>query len=54
MDYLSRHPLAITGTDSTEKAVKSTFIAEHAVVLDSIEKTMTFHHSIASDMNFMS
>ena len=38
MDYLSRHPLPITGTDSTEKVVKSILIAEHAVVLDRIRK----------------
>ena len=38
MDYLSRHPLPITGTDSTEKIVKSILIAEHAVVLDRIRK----------------
>ena len=38
MDYLSRHPLPITGTDRTEKIVKSILIAEHAVVLDRIRK----------------
>ena len=38
MDYLSRHSLPITGTDSTEKVVKSILIAEHAVVLDRIRK----------------
>ena len=38
MDYFSRHPLPITGTDSTEKVVKSIFTAEHAVVLDRIRK----------------
>ena len=38
MDYLSRHPLPITGSDNTEKVVKSVFTAEHAVVLDRIRK----------------
>ena len=38
MDYLSRHPLPITGSDNTEKVVKSVLTAEHAVVLDRIRK----------------
>ena len=38
MDYLSRHPLSITGTHSAEKVVKSILTAEHAVVLDKIRK----------------
>ena len=40
LDYLSRHPFSISGTDGTEKVVKSVINAEHAVVLDKIrEKT---------------
>ena len=38
MDYLSRHPLPITGTDNTEKVVKSVLTTEHAVVIDRIRK----------------
>ena len=38
MDYLSRHPLPITGTDNTEKDVKSVLTTEHAVVIDRIRK----------------
>ena len=38
MDYLSRHPLPITGSDNTEKVVKRVLTAEHAVVLDRIRK----------------
>ena len=38
MDYLSRHPLPITGTDNTEKVVKRILTAEHAVELDSTRK----------------
>ena len=38
MDYLSRHPLPITGTDNTQKVVKSVLTTEHAVVIDRIRK----------------
>ena len=38
MDYLSRHPLPVAGTDNTEKVVKSILTTEHAVVLDRIRK----------------
>ena len=38
MDYPSRHPLPITGSDNTEKVVKSVLTAEHAIVLDRIRK----------------
>ena len=38
MDYLSRHPLPVIGTDNTEKVVKSILTAEHAVVLDRIRE----------------
>ena len=38
MDYLSRHPLPVTGTDNTENVVKSILTTEHAVVLDRIRK----------------
>lgn len=41
LDYLSRHPLPITGTDNTEKVVKSILIAEHAIVLDRIREETT-------------
>ena len=39
MDYLSRHPLPITGTNNTEKVVKSVLTTEHAVVIDRIRKS---------------
>ncbi|MCG8047363.1 MAG: DDE-type integrase/transposase/recombinase, partial [Candidatus Thiodiazotropha taylori] len=38
LDFLSRHPLAETGTDNTEKIIKNVINAEHAVVLDRIRK----------------
>ena len=38
LDYLSRHPLSVSGTDGTEKVVKSVINAEHAVVLDKIRE----------------
>ena len=41
MDYLLTHPLPFTGTDNTEKVVKSILTAEHAVVLDRIRKETT-------------
>ena len=37
LDYLSRHPLPITGTDNTEKVIKSIAETEHAIVLDRIK-----------------
>ena len=38
LDFLSRHPLLETGTDSTEKIIKQVIAAEHAVVLDRIKE----------------
>ena len=38
LDYLSRHPLPETGSDSTEKIVKWNMNAEHAVVITSIRE----------------
>ena len=38
LDFLSRHPLPVSGTDNTEKIVKSVINAEHAVVLDHIRE----------------
>ena len=32
LDYLSRHPLPITGKDTKEKVIKSIVTAEHAIV----------------------
>ena len=43
MDYLSRHPLPITGT---EKVVKSILTAEHAVVLERIRKETAEDHQL--------
>ena len=36
MDFLSRHPLPVIGTDNTERVIKSILMAEHAVVLERI------------------
>lgn len=36
LDYLSRHPLPVRGNDDTEKMIKNTVLAEHAIVLDRI------------------
>ena len=38
LDFLSRHPLPVSGTDNTEKIIKNVINAEHAIVLDSIRK----------------
>ena len=38
LDYLSRHPLPVTGTDGTEKVIKSVINSEHAIVLDRIRE----------------
>ena len=38
LDFLSRHPLPVSGTDSTEKVIKSVINSEHAVVLDHIRE----------------
>ena len=38
LDFLSRHPLPVSGTDNTEKFIKNVINAEHAIVLDSIRK----------------
>ena len=37
MDFLSRHPLPVIGTDNTERVIKSILMAEHAVVLQRIK-----------------
>ncbi len=36
LDFMSRHPLPETGTDSIEKVVKSIVETEHAIILDRI------------------
>ena len=38
LDFLSRHPLPISGTHKTEKIIKNVINAEHAIVLDIIRK----------------
>ncbi|XP_064622622.1 uncharacterized protein K02A2.6-like [Lineus longissimus] len=38
LDFLSRHPLPTTGNDNTEKTVKYTITAQHAVVIDRIKE----------------
>lgn len=38
LDFLSRHPLPVIGTDNTERVIKSILMAEHAVVLERIKK----------------
>lgn len=38
LDYLSRHPLPETGSDSTEKVIKQIILAEHAIVMADIIK----------------
>ena len=38
LDYLSSHPLPVTGTDNTEKVIKSVIHSEHAIVLDQIRE----------------
>ena len=38
LDFLSRHPLPITGSGNTERIIKSIIEAEHAIVLDHIRE----------------
>ena len=38
LDFLSRHPLPVTGTDNTEKVIKNVIHSEHAIVLDQIRE----------------
>ena len=38
LDYLSKHPLPVTGTDNTERVIKSILVAEHAIVLECIRE----------------
>ena len=38
LDFLSSHPLPVTGTDNTEKVIKSVIHSEHAIVLDQIRE----------------
>lgn len=40
LDFLSRHPLPITGKDAVENVVKHVIFAEHAVVEDIREETL--------------
>ena len=34
MDFLSRHPLPVIGTDNTERVISGILMAEHAIVLE--------------------
>ena len=36
--FLSRHPLPVTGSDNTEKVIKSVIHSEHVIVLDQIRE----------------
>ena len=38
LDYLSRHPLPETGKDNTEKIIRWTVNAEHAVIITRIRE----------------
>ena len=38
IDFPSRHPLSIIGTENTERIIKSILMVEHAVVLERIKK----------------
>ena len=37
MDFLSRHPQPVIGTDNTERVISSILMAEHAIVLERIK-----------------
>ena len=54
MDYLSRHPLPITGTDNTEKIVKSVLTTEHDVAIDRIGKEMQETYNYRSSIRKLS
>ena len=42
LDFLSRHPLPVTGSNHVEKVVKYMVTTEHAVVMDQTrEETLT-------------
>lgn len=38
LEFLSRHPLPLLGTDNTEKVIKSIINTEHEIVLDQIRE----------------
>ena len=38
LDFLSRHPLPVLGTDNTMKVIKSVINSEHAIILDHIKE----------------
>ena len=38
LDFLSRHPLPVSGTDDTEKVIKRVINKEYAIVLDHIKE----------------
>ena len=38
LDYLSRYPLPVTGTDNTKRVIKSILVAEHAIVLERLRE----------------
>ncbi|XP_068689223.1 uncharacterized protein [Montipora foliosa] len=44
LDFLSRHPLQMTGNDAIEKVIKHVITPEHAIVMDNIrEETLKDH-----------
>ena len=44
LDFLSRHPLPMTGNDAVEKVIKHVITPEHAIVMDNIrEETLKDH-----------
>ena len=44
LDFLSRHPLPMTGNDAVEKVIKHVVTTEHAIVMDNIrEETLKDH-----------
>ena len=38
LDFLSRHPLPILGTNNTEKVIKNIIESEHAIILDQVRR----------------
>ena len=38
LDFLSRHPLPILGTNNTEKVIKNIIESEHAIVIDQVRR----------------
>ena len=46
LDFLSRHPLPMTGNDAVEKVIKHVVTREHAIVMDNIREESLKDHQL--------